>query len=115
IRFALKKACQRGLQLAIFNSCDGIGLAQHLSDLALPQMIVMREPVCDAIAQTFLKNLLTAFTSGQPLPQAVRAAQEQLQGLEDRFLCATWLPILCQPATTAPLTWQQLNSAVSSQ
>ncbi|MGD1896775.1 MAG: pentapeptide repeat-containing protein [Phormidesmis sp.] len=109
ISHALRRARNGGLQLAIFNSCDGLGLAQNLSHLCLPHMIVMREPVPDLVAHAFLKGFLNAFASGQPLPQAVRDAREKLQGLEDRFPCATWLPILCQTAATAPLTWQQLS------
>ena len=30
--YALRKAVDRGLQLAIFNSCDGLGLARELDD-----------------------------------------------------------------------------------
>jgi hypothetical protein len=26
----------------------------------------------------------------------VREAREKLQGLEDRYPCATWLPVICQ-------------------
>ncbi|MDY6807366.1 MAG: pentapeptide repeat-containing protein, partial [Cyanobacteriota bacterium] len=44
---ALKAAIEKGLQLAIFNSCDGLGLGRQLADLHLPQIIVMREPVPD--------------------------------------------------------------------
>ena len=42
---ALKKAIGCGLQLAVFNSCDGLGLARELEALHIPQMIVMQEPV----------------------------------------------------------------------
>jgi len=111
LKHAVSRACQKGLQLAIFNSCDGLDLVHALSDLSLRQMIVMREAVPDQIAQVFLQNLLTAFASGQPLPQAIREAREKLQGLEDRFPCATWLPVLCQTAATPPLTWKQLRGA----
>jgi hypothetical protein len=31
LKYALKKAIERGLQLAIFNSCDGLGLAKNLA------------------------------------------------------------------------------------
>jgi len=109
IDYALKRACQQGLQLAIFNSCDGLGLVHSLSHLCLNQMIVMREAVPDQVAQLFLQNLLTAFAGGQSLPQAVRQAREKLQGVEDRFPCASWLPILCQTAATQPLNWEALR------
>ncbi|MDZ8106458.1 MAG: CHASE2 domain-containing protein [Nostoc sp. DedQUE12a] len=108
LKYGLQKAIAQGLQLAIFNSCDGLGLAQDLADLHLPQVIVMREPVPDRVAQEFLKHLLTLFSRGKTLYAAVREARERLQSLEDDFPCATWLPVICQnPAEISP-TWQDL-------
>jgi len=104
ISYGVRKACQEGLQLTIFNSCDGLGLAEHLTELCLPNMIVMREPIPDLVAQCFLEGLLSAIANGQPLSQAVRDAREKWQGLEDRFPCATWLPVLCQTAATSSVT-----------
>ncbi len=108
LRYALRAAVQRGLQLAIFNSCDGLGLARELIDLHIPQIIVMREPVPDYVAQEFLKYFLEAFARNMPLYQAVREARERLQGLENRFPCATWLPVIYQNPAVVPLTWQEL-------
>ena len=96
LKFALRRAVQNGLQLAIVNSCDGLGLAQELAALQIPHLIVMREPVPDAIAQAFLKYFLTAFSQGDSLCLAVRRAREQLHGLESTYPCASWLPVLCQ-------------------
>nr|WP_228025291.1 CHASE2 domain-containing protein [cf. Phormidesmis sp. LEGE 11477] len=110
LRYGLKKAISQGLRLAIFNSCDGLGLAQSLECLNLPQMIVMREPVPDRVAQLFLKSFLKSFSSGQSLYLSVREAREQLQSVEDRFPCATWLPIICQNSTKIPPAWQTLVS-----
>ncbi len=110
LEHALKKAIEQGLKLAIFNSCDGLGLACGLADLHVPQMIVMREPVPDRVAQEFLKNFLTSFSSGKLLYQSVREAREKLQGLEDRFPCATWLPTICQNLAEPPLVWQHLQN-----
>ncbi|MDZ7959846.1 MAG: CHASE2 domain-containing protein [Aulosira sp. DedQUE10] len=109
LKYALKKAIERGLQLAIFNSCDGLGLAQELVDLQIPQMIIMREPVPDQVAHEFLKYLLGSFAGGEPLYQAVRQARERLQGLEDRFPCATWLPVIFQNPAQPPMTWECLT------
>jgi CHASE2 domain-containing sensor protein len=108
LKNSLKKAISQGLQLAIFNSCDGTGLARDLAELNLPQIIVMREPVPDLIAQEFLKNFLTAFSIGKPFYSAVREARERLQGWENDFPCASWLPVICQNPTVVPPTWQQL-------
>jgi len=51
LKESLRTAISHGLQLVIFNSCDGLGLAKQLEDLHLPQMIVMRERVPDEVAQ----------------------------------------------------------------
>ncbi len=108
LKNALQNAIARGLQLAIFNSCDGTGLARDLADLNLPQMIVMREPVPDLVAQEFLKNFLVAFAGGKLFYTAVREARERLQGWENDFPCASWLPVICQNPTTVPITWSEL-------
>lgn len=109
LRYALKRAIAHGLRLAIFNSCDGLGLAQSLADLHIPQVIVMREPVPDEVAQTFLRHFLAAFAGGQPLYVSVREARERLQGLEDNYPCATWLPMICQNPAESPPSWQSLR------
>lgn len=106
LKFALKKAIQKGLKLAIFNSCDGLDLAWNLADLQIPQVIVMREPVPDRVAQEFLKHFLAAFSTGQSLFLAVREAREKLQGLETEFLCASWLPVICQNPAELPMRWE---------
>jgi CHAT domain/VHL beta domain len=114
LRHALQKAVANGLQLAIFNSCDGLGLALELQQVQLPQVIVMREPVTDRVAQAFLRYFLPAFASGQPLHLAVREARLRLQGLENELPGASWLPIIVQAAITHSLTWQQLEHRLQS-
>ena len=108
LRNALQNAIAQGLQLAIFNSCEGLGLARHLSDLNIPQTIVMREPVPDPVAQEFLKYFLTGFSGGKSFYLAVREAREKLQGIEREFPGASWLPVVFQNPATATPTWQQL-------
>lgn len=109
--YAFRKAVENGLQLAIFNSCDGLGLAKQLNDIQIPQMIVMREMVPDQIAHEFLKYFLKAFSSGASLYEAVRVARERLQALESEYPCATWLPVIYQHPALIPPTWQSfLNS-----
>lgn len=112
LKHALNAAIQRGLQFAIFNSCDGLGLARAMADLNIPQLVVMREPVPDQVAQTFLQHLLAAFSSGTAFYQSVREAREKLQGLETEFPCASWLPIICQNPTEVPADWRALVGAV---
>ncbi len=110
LSYALKKAVERwGLKLAIFNSCDGLGLASFLEELNLPQIIVMREPLPDLVAQQFFKYFLTGFASGKYFYLAVREAREKLQGLEEKYPGASWQPIIVQnPGIILP-TWSSLG------
>nr|WP_228025181.1 CHASE2 domain-containing protein [cf. Phormidesmis sp. LEGE 11477] len=109
LKYALQRAITNGLQLAILNSCDGLGLAWALADLHLPQTIVMREPVSDAIAQQFLKAFLTALASGQSLYLSVREAREKLHGRTELGSYAAWLPSIVQNPSEDPPTWQALR------
>jgi tetratricopeptide (TPR) repeat protein len=104
--YGLRKAVENGLQLAIFNSCDGLGLARSLNDILIPQTIVMRERVPDVVAQHFLRYFLQAFSRGKSLYLSVREARERLQGLEHQFPCATWLPVIYQNPGEIPLFWE---------
>jgi CHASE2 domain-containing sensor protein len=105
LKYGLKRAIANGLKLAIFNSCDGLGLARDFADLRIPQTIVMRQPVPDRVAQEFLKTFLQAFSSGQSLYYSVREAREKLQLLESDFPCATWLPVICQNPAEPAAVW----------
>ncbi|MBD2214373.1 CHAT domain-containing protein [Nostoc linckia FACHB-104] len=107
---ALKAAIEQGLILTIFNSCDGLGLALALERLHIPVVVVMREPVPNQVAQEFLRYFLEAFAIEQlSFNQAMRQSCRKLQGLEEDFPGASWLPISCQnPALELP-TWLQLN------
>jgi CHASE2 domain-containing sensor protein len=111
ISHPLKTAIAKGLQIAIFNSCDGLRLARSLGHLQIPQTIFMREPVPDEVAQEFLKYFLTAFASGESFYQAVRSARLQLQHLEKNYPCATWLPVIYQNAVMIPPRWKDLQLA----
>lgn len=105
LKYGLQRAIANGLKLAIFNSCDGLGLARDLADLRIPQTIVMRHPVPDRVAQAFLKTFLQTFAAGRSLYAAVREAREKLQILESEFPCATWLPAICQNPAEPAARW----------
>lgn len=109
LKYGLKKAIAQGLQLTIFNSCDGLGLAHELEQLHIPQIIVMRESVPDKVAQEFLHHFLNAFASGDSLYLAERQARERLQGLEHEFPCASWLPAIYQNPVEVPPDWLELR------
>lgn len=110
LKYDLRNAIKNGLKLAIFNSCDGLGLAQGLADLHMPAIVVMRERIPDGAAQKFLEYFLQAFAvKGMSLPASVREARERLHGLENIYPCASWLPVLYQHANADPLTWMGLR------
>ena len=110
LRGALKKAAPK-VKLAIFNSCDGLGIAEYLADFDIPNMIVMQEPVSDLVARHFLQYFLKEFIQGKPLHTSVREARRALQRLEvpDRdglyYPRASKIPVLIQNPTTPELYW----------
>ncbi|MEG4801711.1 CHASE2 domain-containing protein [Microcoleus sp. ARI1-B5] len=108
LKQGFKLAVSGGLQLAIVNSCDGLGIACQLEDLSIPQTIVMREPVCDRVAQNFLQYFLASFCSGESLYVSVRLARQRLAEFESEIPCADWLPVICQNPAANPPTWQEL-------
>ncbi len=109
---ALKTAIERGLKLAFFNSCDGMGLGLALEQLNMPVGIVMREPVPNRVAQDFFKFFLEAFAkNGLSLHLAVQRARRKLQGLEGEFPGASWLPAICMNPAVEPLTWIQMGGS----
>ncbi len=58
--FSLRDATEKGLKIAIFNSCWGLGIPRQLSDhnISIPYLIVMREPLHDRLAHKFLERKL---------------------------------------------------------
>lgn len=113
LKQSLRKAVKKGLKLAIFNSCDGIGLAAVLDTVKVPQIIVMRELVPDEVARKFLQYFLTSFTTGKSLYSAVREACERLEALEGRYPCASWLPVIYQNRNAEPLQWSRRSKLFS--
>lgn len=107
---ALKAAVDNGLQLAIFNSGDGLGLASVLRKLQIPIVVVMRLPLPSQIADAFFGNFLSAFAGEQlSLYLAVQQARRKLQGVEDEFPGASWLPMICVNPAVEPPLWSQLG------
>jgi len=107
LKYALQEARSNGLKLAIFNSCDGLGLAYELEDLYIPNLIVMRDIVHEKVAQQFLSDLLKSFViEKKPLHLAELEARRRLQGLEAEFPCASWMPVIFQNSSEQPQFWQ---------
>ena len=115
IKNTLREAIKKGLKIAFFNSCDGLGLAQQLADLNLSLIIVWRELVPDKIAQRFLEYFLNSYAEGKSLFTSVRDARIKLIELapnsekEKQLPGIKWLPIICQNTRDIPPTWEDLG------
>jgi branched-chain amino acid transport system substrate-binding protein len=105
LRPSLLYAVEHGLKLAIFNSCDGLGLADFLASIDLPFSVIFRESVPDAVAIQFLHTFLNHFSSGMPLYPALRQARKKLIEMEDEYPSASWLPIINQSQSQQELVW----------
>jgi CHASE2 domain-containing sensor protein len=104
----LKEAINNGLKIAVFNSCDGLGLAQELIQWQIPVTIVMQESVPDLVAQSFLKEFLIEYSTGEPLYAAVHKAQKRLEDFQE-LPGATWLPLIFQNLADIPPSWQDIR------
>ncbi|AFZ06115.1 putative Chase2 sensor protein [Oscillatoria nigro-viridis PCC 7112] len=109
LKYGLENAIQHGLKLAIFNSCDGMGLVQELASLQIPAVIAMRERVPDEVAQKFLEYLLDAFAiENKSLDKSVGKARKKLDRFEVNYPGASWLPMIYESPGVGALTWIEL-------
>ena len=91
----LRLAIDRGLQFAIFNSCKGLSIAQILIDAGLSQVMIMREPIHNRVAQQFLLQFLQQFITGSDVDAAMRSACDTLQRDPNLdYPSSYWIPSL---------------------
>jgi hypothetical protein len=88
-------------------------LAHALAELHIPQILVMRELVPDQVAHAFLRYFLDAFSRPELFYLAVREAREKLQGLEEKYPCASWLPTIYQNPAVLPPIWPTPQPSLS--
>ncbi len=75
----LKRAQERGLQFALFNSCNGLEIANSLIDLGLSQVAIFREPVHNRVAQEFLLRFVQELVNYGDVHEATIAAAQFLK------------------------------------
>jgi CHASE2 domain len=75
----LIKARDHGLQFAIFNSCNGLSIANSLIDLGLSQVAIMREPIHNRVAQEFLLRFVQHLTEYCDVHESMLLACQFLQ------------------------------------
>jgi hypothetical protein len=103
-------AVDRGLQIAVFNCCSGLGLAEQLIDVNIPYIIVMRVEIPNYLAKQFLQDLLIRYRQGADFTQAFKFARHQLS-LASSSKFANWLPVLFHNPLSKSVTWQDLKQA----
>jgi CHASE2 domain/CHAT domain len=79
IALQLIAAKERRLQVAIFNSCSGLNIADSLINLGLSQVVVMREPIHNRVAQEFLVQFVRGLANRQDLHESLLAACRSLR------------------------------------
>lgn len=75
----LNAARERRLKVAIFNSCSGLNIAESLIDLGFSQVMVMREPVHNRVAQEFLVKFLLSLGKHLNVYESMMAARQFLR------------------------------------
>jgi hypothetical protein len=109
----LMAAKQRGLQVAIFNSCSGLNIAQSLIDIGFGQVVVMREPIHNRVAQEFLVHFLQGLGKHHDIYQSlVMARQFMRMEKSHTYPSASLVPSLfCHPGAELfripAFGWQQ--------
>jgi len=111
---ALQEAQRHGLQFALFNSCNGLDIAQALISLGLSQVAIMREPIHNQVAQTFLVQLLQHLTQFDNVQEALRQASDYLKVKQELTYPSAYLvPSLFRhpdsvPYRIQPVGWRAL-------
>ncbi|MCA1994868.1 MAG: CHAT domain-containing protein, partial [Coleofasciculus sp. S288] len=109
----LIEAREKGLQLAVFNSCSGLPIATKLVELGM-QVVVMREPIPDQAAQIFLQQFCQQLAARHNAHDALQQACYHLQSVE-KFACpsAYLIPSFFSRGDAVPFRipspWEQLQ------
>ncbi|MGA7935197.1 MAG: CHASE2 domain-containing protein [Kovacikia sp.] len=107
-------AKDRGLQFAIFNSCNGLSLAHALIDLGLSQVAIMREPIHNRVAQEFLIGFVQGLANYRDVHTALLAACRSLKLDKNlTYPSAYLIPSLFRHADAAlfkpePMGWRHI-------
>jgi branched-chain amino acid transport system substrate-binding protein len=107
---AFAEAIKRGLQLLVFNSCDGMGLPRKLSEILgnntrLPYILVMRREIGDSIAHKFIDRFTEhLFKDKYSVEESVTQARNFIKPHVRDFPGADSLPVLWCNSNSLPLT-----------
>ncbi|NJL61903.1 MAG: CHASE2 domain-containing protein [Methylacidiphilales bacterium] len=95
----LNAAKKRGLKVAIFNSCSGLNIADSLIDLGFNQVVVMREPIHNSVAQEFLVRFLHSLGEHLDLYESLTKARQFLRNQKSHTYPSSYLvpSLFCHP------------------
>jgi hypothetical protein len=113
IKPQLMVAKKLGLQVAIFNSCSGLSIADALVDIGFSQVVVMREPVHNRVAQEFLVRFLQGLAKYLDVYESMMAARQFLRMEKSHTYPSAYLvpSLFCHPGAALfrinPVDWKQ--------
>ncbi|BAY25300.1 hypothetical protein NIES2100_51060 [Calothrix sp. NIES-2100] len=109
----LSAAKKRGLQVAIFNSCSGLSIADALIDLGFGQVVVMREPIHNSVAQGFMVRFLQGLAKHLDVYESLTEARQFLRMDKSHTYPSSYLvpSLFCHPGAELyrirAVRWQQ--------
>ncbi|OUL20964.1 hypothetical protein BV378_28275 [Nostoc sp. RF31YmG] len=109
----LSAAKKRGLQVAIFNSCSGLSIADALIDLGFGQVVVMREPIHNSVAQGFMVRFLQGLAKHLDVYESLTEARQFLRMDKSHTYPSSYLvpSLFCHPGASlyriTAFRWQQ--------
>lgn len=107
IKDYLSTAKEYGLRFCLFNSCDGLQIANRLADLGL-QVAVMREPIHDDVAHVFLRQFCQELARHEDVHNAMLTACWHLQHVEGLVYPSAYLiPSFFSPYGAEPFRFER--------
>lgn len=105
----LNTAKYHGLQFALFNSCNGLNLANSLIDIGLSQVAVMREPVHNRVAEEFLVRFLQGLAEYKDVHESLIATRQYLLEKRTTYPSASLIPSLFRHPNAEPFRFKRLG------
>jgi len=108
----LTVAKKRGLNVAIFNSCSGLNIAQSLIELGFGQVVVMREPIHNRVAQEFLVRFLQGLGKHLDIYESIVESRQFLRMEKSHTYPSSYLvpSLFCHPGAELyrilPVRWK---------
>jgi branched-chain amino acid transport system substrate-binding protein len=97
----IDSAVRKGLKMVFMNSCSGLGIASLLAEHNVPYVVAMREPIHNDVAAKLIESCLASLAEGNSLTSAVSLSRIALKRLENKYICASWMPIIFQSREAA--------------